>query len=163
MGHSAIYPGTFDPITYGHIDIIERGAKLFDKLMVAVADNLPKKPRFTLQERIELTQDALAHIPNVSVVGFKQLLVNFAEQHGISVVIRGLRSAIDFEYEFQLAGMNHKLSKKLETVFLLPSETWLCVSSSLVREIASLGGDVSEFVPPAVLAALQSAYSSSGS
>ena len=149
----AIYPGTFDPITNGHVDMISRAARLFPKLIVGVANNLPKRPTFSLAERILFTQQASAHLPNVVVLGFEQMLVEFAHVQGASLIVRGLRSAIDFEYEFQLAGMNRKLAPTIETLFLTPSEEYLCISSSLVREIASLGGDIANFVPPGVVQA----------
>jgi pantetheine-phosphate adenylyltransferase len=155
MQSFAIYPGTFDPITNGHIDMITRAAKLFPKVIVAVANNLPKRPIFSLEERIRLTQEAIQPVANVVIIGFDQLLVEFAKQQGASIILRGLRSAIDFDYEFQLAGMNHKLDPTIETIFLTPSEEFLCISSSLVREIASLGGDVSSFVPAGVVDALR--------
>ena len=155
MKRSAIYPGTFDPITNGHIDMITRAANLFPKVIVAVANNLPKRPVFSLEERIRLTQEAIHHVPNVVITGFNQLLVEFAKSQGASIILRGLRSAIDFDYEFQLAGMNHKLDPTTVTIFLTPSEEFLCISSSLVREIATLGGDVSSFVPPGVVEAFR--------
>ena len=154
MNHKAIYPGTFDPITNGHIDIITRGASLFSELVVAVASNSAKRPFFSLEKRIYLAQQATAHLSNVSVIGFDTLLVNFVHEQEGRVILRGLRAVSDFEYEFQLAGMNRKLSKQVETMFLTPSEDAMFISSTLVREIALLGGDVSRFVPEVVVRAL---------
>jgi pantetheine-phosphate adenylyltransferase len=151
MNYKAIYPGTFDPVTNGHIDIITRAVKLFPKLIVAVATNGAKRPFFPLNTRIQLIQDALGGLPGVSVIGFDNLLIDFAHEQQAKVILRGLRAVSDFEYEFQLAGMNRKLSKKVETMFLPPSEDSMFISSTLVREIASLGGDVSGFVPKVVL------------
>lgn len=154
MNHKAIYPGTFDPITNGHIDIITRGANLFSELVVAVASNSAKRPFFSLEKRIYLAQQATAHLSNVSVIGFDTLLVNFVHEQEGRVILRGLRAVSDFEYEFQLAGMNRKLSKQVETMFLTPSEDAMFISSTMVREIALLGGDVSRFVPEVVVRAL---------
>ena len=154
MNHKAIYPGTFDPVTNGHIDIISRGAALFSELVVAVASNNAKRPFFSLEKRIYLVQKATAHLSNVSVVGFDNLLINFVNEQNGRVILRGLRAVSDFEYEFQLAGMNRKLSKQIETMFLTPSEDAMFISSTLVREIALLGGDVSRFVPEVVVHAL---------
>ena len=153
--HTAIYPGTFDPITRGHVDLVQRAARLFDVVIVAVAAKTTKTPVFDLAERVDLAQQVLAASANVEVCAFDSLLVNFARQRGAQVIIRGLRAVSDFEYEFQLAGMNRKLAPGLETVFLMPAEQYTYLSSSLVREVASLGGDVSEFVEPAVEAALR--------
>lgn len=155
MKGPVIYPGTFDPITNGHVDIISRAATIFPDIIVAVASNSPKKPFFSLQERLYLTQDAVGHMPGIVVMGFDQLLVTFAQAQGASIILRGLRAVADFEYEFQLAGMNRKLSKAIETVFLTPSEDSMFISSSLVKEIAALGGDISNFVPAAVEQALR--------
>jgi len=155
MNCKAIYPGTFDPITNGHLDIIIRASRIFPDLVIAVASNSTKHPFFSLAERIEFVQDAVQAFPNVSVIGFDILLINFAQEQGASIILRGLRAVSDFEYEFQLAGMNRKLSKNIETMFLTPSESFMFISSTLVREIAMLGGDVSEFVPQAVVQALQ--------
>ena len=155
MNCKAIYPGTFDPVTNGHLDIITRASKIFPKLIVAVAGNSAKRPFFSLPERIEFVQNAVKALPGVSVIGFDSLLVNFVHEQGASIILRGLRAVSDFEYEFQLAGMNRKLSKNIETMFLTPSERFMFISSTLVREIAVLGGDVSEFVPDSVVRALQ--------
>lgn len=151
----AVYPGTFDPITSGHVDIIERGARLFDSVVVAVAENPGKHPLFTLEERIALAQASLAHVPNVRVQGFTGLLVGFVQSLGAEVILRGLRAVSDFEYEFQLASMNRRLDARVETVFLTPAEQFGFISSSLVREIARLHGPVADFVPPVVAEALQ--------
>lgn len=154
MRTTAIYPGTFDPLTNGHSDLVTRAAPLFDHTIVAVATNPGKAPRFSAEERIELARIALEGIPNVEVCGFNQLLVEYAQQQQASVIIRGLRAISDFEYEFQLAGINRKLAPEIETLFLMPSEKYTYLSSSLVREIASFGGDVSEFVHPEIETAL---------
>lgn len=155
MKHKAIYPGTFDPVTNGHVDIITRAAKLFPELIVAVASNSSKRPFFSLDERIELIKIALGNTPGVSVMGFDNLLIDFAHAQQAKVILRGLRAVSDFEYEFQLAGMNRKLSKQVETMFLAPSEDCMFISSTLVREIATLGGDVTGFVPAVVVDALK--------
>ena len=155
MKCKAIYPGTFDPVTNGHIDIISRAASIFPGLVVAVATNSNKRPFFTLAERIAFVEEAVKHLPGVTVVGFDNLLVNFVHEQGASIILRGLRAVSDFEYEFQLAGMNRKLSKNVETMFLTPSEDCMFISSTLVREIATLGGDVSGFVPGVVVEALR--------
>ena len=155
MTGKAIYPGTFDPVTNGHVDIITRAAKLFPEVVVAVASSRAKQPFFPLDVRIRLLQEALNDVPHVQVVGFDTLLIHFVEAQGASVILRGLRAVSDFEYEFQLAGMNRKLSKEVETLFLTPSENLMFISSSLVREIATLGGDVSGFVPDVVVRALK--------
>lgn len=155
MKHKAIYPGTFDPITNGHIDIIMRAAKLFPELIVAVASNSAKRPFFPLNKRIELVKEALGDVPGVNVMGFDNLLIQFAHEQQAKIILRGLRAVSDFEYEFQLAGMNRKLSKDVETMFLTPSEESMFISSTLVREIATLGGDVTGFVPDVVVKALQ--------
>ena len=154
MEQKAIYPGTFDPVTNGHIDIITRAATLFPKLIVAVASNSAKRPFFPLNTRIELVQQAIGHLSSVRVIGFDNLLINLVHEQKARVILRGLRAVSDFEYEFQLAGMNRKLSKEVETLFLTPSEDSMFISSSLVREIAMLGGDVSRFVPNGVVQAL---------
>lgn len=154
MKNIAIYPGTFDPITRGHSDLVHRSAHLFDKVIVALAANPSKKPVFSLDERLELTRTVLAGYDNVEICGFEGLLVDFAHQKGANIIIRGLRAVSDFEYEFQLAGMNRKLAGDIETLFLTPSEQYTYISSSLVREIASLGGDVSPFVHEKIVAEL---------
>lgn len=154
-----IYPGTFDPITNGHTDLIERAGRMFDEVVVAVAYNSKKKPLFNVDERCELVRQATTHIPNVTVTGFSYLLADFVRDQGGTVIIRGLRAVSDFEYEFQLADMNRRLAPELESVFLTPSNHLSYISSSLIREIASLGGDVSEFVDPVVEAALKKKFS----
>lgn len=155
MKQKAIYPGTFDPITNGHIDIIKRASKLFSEIIVAVASNKTKDPLFPLDKRVELIKSAIGDMPGVHVLGFDNLLINFVQEQNASVILRGLRSVSNFEYEFQLAGMNRKLAKHVETIFLTPEENYMFISSTLVREIASLGGDVSRFVPSVVVDALK--------
>ena len=150
MQQSAIYPGTFDPITNGHLDIIFRASKLYSKVIVAVAVNRGKIPLFSLEERVELVSSVIIGYPNVSVIGFDNLLVDCAKQQGATVILRGLRAVSDFEYEFQLAGMNRRLAPELETMFLTPAEQYEFISSTMIREIAQLKGDVSCFVPPVV-------------
>ena len=159
MPQNAIYPGTFDPLTNGHLDLVQRAAKRFDRVLVAVAGSGSKTPGFTLERRIELARESLAATKNVYVKGFSGLLVRFAQQEGAGVILRGLRAVSDFEYEFQLASMNRRLAPDVETMFLTPDEGYTFISSSLIREIASLGGDVSAFVPPPVLEALQQRFS----
>ncbi len=149
-----VYPGTFDPITMGHEDIVRRAASLFSEVIVAVASNPGKKPFFDLNERVEMASHVLKDCPNVKVIGFSGLLMQFVQDQGARVVIRGLRAASDFEYEFQLAGMNRKLFPQVESVFLTPSEQFMFVSSSLVREVAMLGGDVTQFVSPHIQACI---------
>ena len=146
----AIYPGTFVPITNGHLDIIARASKLYDKVIVAVAVNRGKTPLFSLNERVELIGRVISEFTNVAVIGFDNLLVECAKQQGATVILRGLRAVSDFEYEFQLAGMNRRLAPELETVFLTPAEQYEFISSTMIREIAQLKGDVSCFVPDAV-------------
>lgn len=149
-----IYPGTFDPITNGHQDLVERAASLFDEVVVAIAENPKKNPTFSLEERVDLAEQATSHLPNVSVVGFNILLADFVTAQGGNIILRGLRAVSDFEYEFQLANMNRQLAPQLESLFLTPSEHLSYISASLVREISSLGGDISKFVNPAVADAL---------
>ncbi|RUR16657.1 pantetheine-phosphate adenylyltransferase [Legionella sp. km535] len=151
MKQKAIYPGTFDPVTNGHIDIISRAARIFPELTVAVASNKTKRPYLALETRIRLLEEAVGHLPGVQVVGFDSLLIDFVLEQNAGIILRGLRAVSDFEYEFQLAGMNRKLSKEVETLFLTPSENLMFISSTLVREIAALNGDVSQFVPPGVV------------
>ena len=150
----AIYPGTFDPLTRGHEDLVRRASTLFDTVIVGVADSRSKKPFFTLDERLEMARQVLGDLRNVEIVGFTGLLIDFARQHNARVVVRGLRAVSDFEYEFQLAGMNRNLNPNMETVFLTPSEQHMFISATLVREIAMFGGDVSKFVHPIVRAKL---------
>lgn len=152
---TAIYPGTFNPITNGHIDLVERAAKLFEKVIVAIAYSETKQPMFDLQQRIDLCRQALAHLNNIEVHGFNNLLVDFASQHNSHIVMRGVRSIKDFEYEIQLASMNKSMSPEMETVFLTPTANLSHISSSLVREIATMGGDVSQMVPVCVQQALK--------
>ncbi|HEY9269005.1 MAG TPA: pantetheine-phosphate adenylyltransferase [Methylotenera sp.] len=151
----AVYPGTFDPITLGHEDLVRRAAHLFDDVIVAVAGSTSKATLFSLDERVELAQQVFGNYDNVKVVGFGGLLMQFVQEQQAQIVIRGLRAASDFEYEFQLAGMNRKLYPKLETMFLTPSDEYMFVSSSLVREVAKLGGEVDQFVSKAVEAAIK--------
>ncbi|MBC7756883.1 MAG: pantetheine-phosphate adenylyltransferase [Bdellovibrio sp.] len=150
----AVYPGTFDPITLGHEDIVRRAANLFDEVIVAVAGSTNKVTLFNLDERVALAKSVFIDA-NVKVIGFNSLLMQFVQEQGAQMVIRGLRAASDFEYEFQLAGMNRKLFPQLETLFLTPAEQYMFVSSSLVREVANLGGDVNQFVSPTVEAAIK--------
>ena len=147
---TAIYPGTFDPITSGHLDLVARAAQLYDEILIAVAANKTKTPLFSLAERVELAKLTTAEFTNVRVIGFDNLLVDCAKEYGARVILRGLRAVSDFEYEFQLAGMNRKLAPELETVFLTPAEQYEFISSSMIREIARLKGDVSCFVSPFV-------------
>jgi len=150
MQTSAIYPGTFDPITNGHLDLIARASRLYDKVVVAVAVNKNKITLFSMDERVALAKTVTLEFPNVLVIGFDNLLVDCAKQQGVDVILRGLRAVSDFEYEFQLAGMNRRLAPELETVFLTPAEQYEFISSSMIREIAQLHGDVSCFVPELV-------------
>jgi pantetheine-phosphate adenylyltransferase len=154
----AMYPGTFDPITNGHYDLVRRAANIFDRVVVAVASNPGKAPLFTVEERVELAREVLQGISNVEIMGYSGLTVDFARQHGLRVVVRGLRAVSDFEFEFQLATMSRHLSDKVDYVFLTPTEQFNFISSTLVREIASLGGNVGQFVHPSVEAALQRAW-----
>jgi pantetheine-phosphate adenylyltransferase len=156
---TAIYPGTFDPITLGHLDLIARAARVFDRVIVAVAENRGKSPLFDWAERIRLATEAVRGIEGVEALGFDNLLVQCARQHGAGVILRGLRAVSDFEFEFQLAGMNRSLDKDLETLFLTPSEKFAFLSSSVIREIARFGGDISGFVTEEVNAALATKYS----
>lgn len=151
---TVVYPGTFDPITNGHVDLVQRAARLFDKVVVAVASSEKKSPLFSLERRVELAQAALAHIDGIEVIGFNVLVSTLAREHS-AVVLRGLRAVSDFEYEFQLANMNRAMDSTFETVFLTPADHLSYISSSLVREIASLEGDVSKFVPGVVDRALK--------
>ena len=146
----AVYPGTFDPLTRGHEDLVRRAATLFDTIVLAVADSKAKRPYFSVEERIAMAREALADVKNIEIVGFSGLLTDFVRQQRARVVLRGLRAVSDFEYEFQLAGMNRNLYPEMETIFLTPSEQHMFISATLVREIAILGGDVSEFVHPTV-------------
>ena len=154
----AVYPGTFDPITNGHIDLVDRAAQLFDRLISGVAESPAKRPALPLELRVELAREAVGHHPHVEVRGFDSLLAHFVSDVGAGVLMRGLRAVSDFEYEFQLASMNRHLIPEVETLFLTPAEQYGFISSSLVREISRLGGDVSGFVPPAVADALQAQW-----
>jgi pantetheine-phosphate adenylyltransferase len=158
MGSRAMYPGTFDPFTNGHEDLVRRACRIFDRVVVAIAANPGKTPLFTLEQRVDLARRVLSDVPNVEVMGYSGLTVNFAHEHGLNVVMRGLRAVSDFEFEFQLATMNRHLSDSVETVFLTPTEKFNFVSSTLIREIAGLGGDVREFVHPIVADALASRF-----
>ena len=152
---SVIYPGTFDPITNGHLDIIERSAVIFPRVLVAVANSPSKKPLFSLDERVELVRQSVAHLSNVEVFGFSDLLANVIKQHNISAIIRGVRTTTDFEYELQLADLNRLLTKGVDSLFFPPAEKWVFVSSTIVREIYLHGGDVAELVPVPVFNALK--------
>ena len=159
MTVAAMYPGTFDPITLGHEDLVRRATTLFDRVVVAIADNPGSKaPLFTTEERVEMAASALSDLPSVEVTGYAGLTVDFALDNDLRVIIRGLRAVSDFEYEFQLANMNRHLTEEVETAFLTPTEKYTFISSSLVREVAQLGGDVSSFVSPAVKDALLKKY-----
>lgn len=155
----AIYPGTFDPITNGHLDLVVRASRLYQEVIVAVAVNIGKAPLFSLEERVALTKAVTAEHANIRVVGFDTLLVDCAKKHGANVILRGLRAVSDFEYEFQLAGMNRHLAPQLETIFLTPAERYAFISSSMIREIARLNGDVSCFVPEIVRQSLIKKFS----
>ena len=146
----AVYPGTFDPMTLGHEDLMKRASQLFDKLILAIAESPSKQPRFSLAERVAMATEILGDLPNVEIVGFNSLLMNFVHEKGAKVVVRGLRAVSDFEYEFQMAGMNRSVYPEVETVFLTPGEQYMFISATMVREIARLGGDVSKFVQPCV-------------
>ncbi len=152
---TAIYPGSFDPFTNGHLDLVQRAARLFDHVIVAVARSDSKNPLFSHAERLELVVQAVKHIPNVTADAFDGLLVSYVEKRGGQAVLRGLRAVSDFEFEFQLALMNRKLDERIETIFMMPTEAYTFLSSRIVKEIARLGGDVSMFVPPHVQTALQ--------
>lgn len=152
---SILYPGTFDPITNGHADIVRRAARIFEKVVLAIAANPGKAPAFPLDLRVKLAREVLKDLPNVEVTGFTELTVEFARKHKLQAVLRGLRAVSDFEFEFQMAAMNRHLGPEVETIFMTPAEQFTFISSSLVREIAILGGDVSQFVHPAVQAELK--------
>jgi len=153
---SAIYPGTFDPITLGHVDVVHRGLKLFDRIVIGVAHNTQKEPMFNLDTRLNLVRDTFADEPRVEAVSFDGLLVGLAQAHQARAILRGLRAASDFEYEFQMATMNRRLDERIETVFVMAREDYTFVSSRFIREIASMGGDVSALVPPPVVPYLKS-------
>ena len=158
MTRIAIYPGTFDPLTRGHEDLIRRGAKMFDTVVVGVADSRNKKPFFTLEERVSIAKEVLSHDSNVHVIGFSGLLKDFIRENNGSVILRGLRAVSDFEYEFQMAGMNRYLMPDIETMFMTPSDQYQFISGTIVREIAALGGDISKFVVPSVEAAVKAKH-----
>ena len=155
MKNIAVYPGTFDPITFGHVDLVERAARIFDQVIVAIAANENKLPLLSLEERVAVTKAVFDGCQNVKVVGFNDLLLNLVKEHNANVILRGLRTVTDFDYEFQLASMNRFLNATIESMFLMPAEKFMYISSSLVREIATLKGDVSGFVPKQVVQALQ--------
>jgi pantetheine-phosphate adenylyltransferase len=156
---TAIYPGSFDPITNGHLDVLHRATKLFDRVIVAVANSDSKHPLFTLEERVQMVERATRHLPNVEADSFDGLLVSYVERRSAQAVVRGLRAVSDFEFEFQLALMNRKLNERIETIFMMPKDTYTFLSSRIVKEIARLGGDVSAFVPAHVRAALAGRFS----
>ncbi len=156
----AIYPGTFDPVTNGHLDLVARASSLFDHVIVAIAVNSGKQPLFNIDERVTLMQKVVAKYPGVEVIGFDNLLVECADEQGANVILRGLRAVSDFEYEFQLAGMNRHLSPNLETLFMTPAEQYAFISSTMIREIARLGGDVSAFVPNIICNELSKKFNS---
>jgi pantetheine-phosphate adenylyltransferase len=158
----AVYPGTFDPITNGHTDLVSRAARVFSRVVIAIADSPHKKPLFSLDERIELSKNQMANLDNVEVVGFSNLLVEFVQQIGASVIVRGLRAVSDFEYEFQLASMNRHIAPTVETLFLTPDEDYSFISSTLVKEVARLNGDVSEFVCEEVQQAMRKRFKELG-
>ena len=158
----AVYPGTFDPITHGHTDLVTRAARVFEHVIVAIAESPHKTPFFTLKQRIELAQSQLGDLDNISIVGFSNLLIDFALENGAGVIVRGLRAVSDFEYEFQLASMNRNLCDEIETMFLTPDEQYGFISSTLVREVARLNGDVSQFVGPEIECALKEQFKSEG-
>lgn len=162
MKNIAVYAGTFDPITCGHVDLIERATRVFEKIIVAIAASPKKQPLFSLAERVQLTADVLRVYANVQVLGFDSLLLDFAKAHQANVVLRGLRTVTDFDYEFQLASMNRHLNPTIESIFMMPAENYMSISSSLVREIASLGGDVTGFVPALAVQALKEKFTKRG-
>ena len=161
--HVAVYPGTFDPITHGHTDLVTRAARVFEKVIVAIAESPHKVPFLSLEKRIELAETQLGHLDNIEIVGFSNLLVDFVRESNASVIVRGLRAVSDFEYEFQLASMNRNLCEKIETMFLTPDEKFGFISSTLVREVARLGGDVSQFVGPEIEVAMKEQFGLQGS
>lgn len=162
MAVSAMYPGTFDPITNGHLELVRRAAQLFDTVVVAIAESPGKTPLFNFEERISLARRVLSKLSNVSVDGYSGLTVEYASKHNLAVIVRGLRAVTDFEYEFQLANMNRHLKPQIETVFLTPADEYTFISSTLVREVASLGGDVTDFVDPHVVRSLRERFAGTG-
>ena len=154
MSRTAIYPGTFDPLTNGHLDIVTRAAHMFERVILAIAASPSKHPLFTLEERVAMARDVTAHLPNVEVQGFSELMAHFAQRQQADILVRGLRAVSDFEYELQLANMNRHLMPSLESVFLMPAEAWSFISTSRVKEVARHGGDVDAFLPPPVAQAL---------
>jgi pantetheine-phosphate adenylyltransferase len=156
--HLAVYPGTFDPITHGHTDLVTRAARVFEHVIVAIAESPHKAPFFTLKKRIELAESQIGHLENITIVGFRNLLVEFVQEKGAGVIVRGLRAVSDFEYEFQLASMNRNLASKVETMFLTPDEKYGFISSTLVREVARLNGNVSKFVGAEIELALKEQF-----
>ncbi|MCL5261645.1 MAG: pantetheine-phosphate adenylyltransferase [Gammaproteobacteria bacterium] len=159
MTTKVIYPGTFDPITYGHIDIVERALRLFDKVIIGIAQNAAKKPLFTLEERIALVEKVFANNNKVQICSFSGLLIDLAREKNVMVILRGLRAISDFEYELQLANLNRSMEPKIDTIFLTPAEQYAYISANMIREISALNGDVSKFVPPIVLKALKNKIS----
>ena len=160
---TALYPGTFDPITHGHTDLVSRAALVFDEVIVAIAESPHKTPFFSLEKRIELAESQLGHLDNIEIVGFSNQLVDFVQEKGAKVIVRGLRAVSDFEYEFQLASMNRNLCEDIETMFLTPDERYGFISSTLVREVARLGGDISQFVGAEIALALKERFGFSDS
>ena len=158
-----IYPGTFDPVTHGHSNLIERASKLFDRVIIAIASSQSKAPLFNFDERVTMVNETCGHLHNIETIGFRGLLVDLLAQHKACAVLRGVRSMTDFDYELQMAGMNHAMKAEFETVFLTPATQFSFISSTLVREIAGMNGDVSEFVLPSVLSALSLKFQSKGS
>ncbi len=158
MKNIAVYAGTFDPITFGHIDLVERATTIFDRIIIGIAASPSKQPLFSLEERVNLCSEVLRAHQHVEVIGFDSLLLDFVKKHGANVILRGLRTVTDFDYEFQLASMNRHLSPEIESIFLMPDENYMYISSNLVREIAKLDGDVSAFVPERVMQALKEKY-----
>ena len=158
MKNIAVYPGTFDPITFGHMDLVDRAARIFDRVIVAIAISANKRPCFEIDERVRLAKEVLAYHSNVEVYGFKSLLLHFMKEHNANIILRGLRAVSDFDYEFQLAGMNRQMDPTVESLFLTPAENLTYISSSFVREIAQMNGDVGKFVPEAVVKALNKKF-----
>ncbi len=158
MKRIAVYPGSFDPVTYGHIDIVQRGRKLFDKIIVAILNNPAKKSLFPVEERLEMLRESMSEIPGLTFDSFDGLLVDYVNRQGAQAILRGMRAVSDFEHEFQLALMNRKLNREVETVFLMTGMRWFFTSSSIIKEAASFGGDISDMVPPNVLQRVRAKY-----